>query len=480
MSAVASAAMSVASSAAVGKTRLHSARIRATIPPTTMPEPTMTNLTPRPWVPANCDQFAQNIAQETATADSATVAARINAAIERNTTIHQVDCLNLNPATNVMNPRAESVLARGLGSRPSLGYPGDKYEMGLEGIEQIEVIAAELAAETFDAKYAEIRVASGALSNLYAFMATCKPGDSIIVPPASIGGHVTHHHAGAAGLYGLDIHQAPVNADGYTIDVAALQTLAQKVRPKLITMGCSLNLFAHPIRDVRAIADQIGARVLFDAAHLCGMIAGGTWANPLAEGAHLMTMSTYKSLGGPAGGLIVTNQADLAERLDAIAFPGLTANFDAAKSAALALTLLDWRDFGAEYAAKMVSVSQALAHALAARGVPVFGADHGYTKSHQFAIVAAPYGGGQTAAKKLRQANILTCGIGLPIAPVAGDMNGLRFGTPELVRWGVNETHVDTIADLIADALASNDPASIAAKTRDFRRKFDKLHYIHT
>ena len=118
-----------------------------------------------------------------------------------------------------MNPRAEAVLAADLGSRPSLGYPGDKYEMGLEAIEQIEVIAADLACRVFGASYAEVRVGSGALANLYAFMATCRPGDTIIAPPADIGGHVTHHAAGAAGLYGLTTLSAPVDADGYTVDV---------------------------------------------------------------------------------------------------------------------------------------------------------------------------------------------------------------------------------------------------------------------
>ena len=95
-----------------------------------------------------------------------------------------------------MNPRAEAMLSAGLGSRASLGHPGDKYEMGLEAIEQIEVMAAELAGEVFGARYAEIRVPSGAIANLYAFLATCEPGDTIIAPPASIGGHVTHHAGG--------------------------------------------------------------------------------------------------------------------------------------------------------------------------------------------------------------------------------------------------------------------------------------------
>jgi glycine hydroxymethyltransferase len=435
-------------------------------------------LSHRKWVPAECETYIQGIAQRVSAQSSAEVEASIGALAERNREIHERDCFNLNPATNVMNPKAEAMLASGIGSRPSLGYPGDKYEMGLEAIEQIEVIAAELCAEVFDADYAEIRVPSGAIANLYGFMATCQPGDTIIAPPPSIGGHVTHHGAGCAGLFGLRTVSAPVDATGYTIDVAALAELAERERPKLITVGSSLNLFEHPVREVRQIADSIGAKVMFDAAHQCGLIAGRLWKSPLKEGAHFMTMSTYKSLGGPAGGIIVSNDAEITERLDAIAFPGLTANFDAAKSAALAITMLDWRDFGPAYAAEMVSVAQALAQALAAEGLPVFAADKGFTTSHQFAIEAARFGGGQAASKTLRKAGFLACGIGLPIDPVAGDMNGLRIGTPELVRWGVTTQHAGKLARLIARALTSNDPESLADETRALRQGFNRLHYI--
>ncbi|MBA3911460.1 MAG: serine hydroxymethyltransferase [Rhodobacter sp.] len=437
----------------------------------------MHHLAPRTWVPARCESLVQRIAREAA-APSAVVASRIEALIEANLQIHDRDCFNLNPATNVMNPRAEAALSRGLGSRPSLGYPGDKYEMGLEAIEEIEVITAELAAEIFGAKYAEIRVGSGALANLYGFMALAKPGDSIIAPPGSIGGHVTHHAAGCAGLYGLATHAAPIDADGYSLDITALRDLAHAVRPKIITVGGSLNLFPHPVAEVRKIADQVGAKVLFDAAHQCGIIAGGVWANPLTEGAHLMTMSTYKSLGGPAGGLIVTNDADIAQRLDAIAFPGLTANFDAAKSAALALTLLDWRDHGRAYGKAMVDLARALAQELLALGLPVFSPDRGATTSHQFAIEAAGFGGGQAASKTLRKAGFLACGIGLPIPEVANDLNGLRIGTPELVRRGVTPADAPALASLIAEALRSNAPETIAPRTRALRARFQGLHYV--
>ncbi|MDJ0822694.1 MAG: aminotransferase class I/II-fold pyridoxal phosphate-dependent enzyme [Paracoccaceae bacterium] len=430
-------------------------------------------------MPDVTQDIVTRVAGPVAAQNAAEIAARIETLAETSRHIHERACFNLNPATNVMNPRAEALLSSGMGVRPSLGYPGDKYETGLEAIEEIEVIAAELAAEVFDASHVEIRVASGAMANLYGFMALTRPGDTIIAPPASIGGHVTHHHAGCAGLYGLVTHDAPVDADGYSLDVAALCALAHKVRPKLITVGGSLNLWPHPVTEIRAIADEVGAKVLFDAAHQCGIIAGRAWDNPLDQGAHMMTMSTYKSLGGPPSGLIVTRDAEIAERLEAIAFPGMTANFDAAKSAALAVSLLDWRDFGQAYATAMIDLAQALAQELAKADLPVFGTDRGFTTSHQFAVEAAGFGGGQTAAKRLRQAGFLACGIGLPLPEVPGDMNGLRIGTPELVRWGMTPDDAPRLARLIAQALRSNDPASLAAEVAAWRQSFDQLHFMH-
>ncbi|ABD54996.1 serine hydroxymethyltransferase [Jannaschia sp. CCS1] len=442
-------------------------------------------LAKRDWVPADSDALVQSIAARTSASDGATIAARLTALGAENRRIHEDACFNLNPATNVMNPAAEALLSNGMGTRPSLGYPGDKYEMGLEAVEEAEVIAAELAAEVFRARFAEIRVASGAMANLYAFMATCQPGDTIIVPPASIGGHVTHHGAGCAGLFGLRIVEAPVYPNCYTIDIPGLADLAAKERPALITLGGSLNLLPHPVAEVRAIADDVGAYLLMDAAHQCGLFAGQAWPDPLAsengaEGAHLMTMSTYKSLGGPAGGLIVTNDAEIAKRLDSIAFPGMTANFDASKSAALARSLLDWRDHGRAYAAKMVEVAKALSDALKAQGIPLFETARGATQSHQFAVPAYELGGGQAASKHLYRAGIIACGIGIPGPEVPNDMNAIRFGTPEIVRFGVGQgsDDVTTLAGLIARALRSDRPEDLAGETAAFRSNFKALHYV--
>lgn len=405
--------------------------------------------------------------------------------VAENIDIHERQALNLDPASNVMNPRGEALLAAGLGTRPSLGLPGAKYETGLEAIEQIEVLAADLARQVFGARHCELRVASGALANLYAFMATCRPGDTVVVPPATIGGHVTHHAAGAAGLYGLRIVEAPIDPARVTIDVDALAEVVEREQPALITVGGSLNLWPVPVADVRAVADSVGAVVLFDAAHLSGMFAGGMWPSPLAAGAHIMTMSTYKSLGGPPSGAVFTDDDELAERIIDIAHPGLTANFDVAKTAAMAVCCMDWLDCGAGYARAMVDTARALAEGLDAHGVPVVEVGDGdarFTSSHHVAIDASRHGGGEALARVLRTANLLTCAIGLPpgrvVEPsVAGP--GLRLGTPEMVRWGMGPSEADQLAAWIAHVMS--DPASasqVGAEVSEWRTQFTMVHWV--
>ena len=430
----------------------------------------------RKWVPEASENLVQELADKVSESSSKELLKRLTFLADLNKIIHEKDCFNLNPATNVMNPRAEFFLASGIGSRPSLGYPGDKYEMGLEAIEEIEVVASSLVAEIFCSKFAEIRVPSGALANLFAFMSICKPGDTIIVPPASIGGHVTHHNPGCAGLFGLNIIEAPIDKDYYTVDIDQLRELALREKPKLITLGGSLNLFEHPVSAVSSIAKEVGARLLFDAAHQCGLIAGKAWKNPLDLGADVVTMSTYKSLGGPPGGAIITNDAGLAEKIDRIAFPGMTANFDAAKSAALAVTMLDWKEFGREYAAEMVLMSKTLASSLEEYDIPIFFGALGHTQSHQFAVLAEEYGGGQQASKLLRKSGFLACGIELPVQAIEGDMNGVRFGTPELVRWGMKAKHSNKLAELVAKALKGDNVSDQVSK---WRRTFNKVHFVN-
>jgi glycine hydroxymethyltransferase len=390
------------------------------------------------------------------------------------------ETIGLNAGTNVMNPRAAALLARSLGNRPSLGYPGDKYEMGMEFAGEIEVVTEALVRRLFKAPYAEIRVGSGALANLYAFMATCKPGDRILAFPPEMGGHVTHHRAGVAGLYGLETHPVPYDGKRMAIDLDRLRREARRLQPKLITLAGSLCLFPYAVREVREIADEVGAYLLYDAAHMGGIIAGGCFQQPLAEGAHLMTMSTYKAYGGPPAGLVLTTEKALAERLDQIAYPGVTANFDLGKTAALALATLDLLEHGRAYAGMCIENAKALGAALAAEGLPVHSVEtRGHTESHHLALHAAPFGGGQTASKRLAQANVLLCGIGLPLAPVEGDLNGIRIGTQEITRFGFKPEDMPEIARFIARVFRGNeDPAQVRPEVIEYRRGFQQLHYV--
>jgi len=434
----------------------------------------------RSWVPAALEQAIALDAARYQAMSSSELDGELHKLLVEHDRFMDTECINLYAGTNVMNPRAAQLLSSSVGSRPSLGYPGDKYEMGMHYAEQIEIMVVELLKEIFDAKYAEYRVGSGSLANLYAFMATTKPGDHIMAFSDTAAGHVTHHTPGAAGLYGLQIHDVPFDAQHMTIDLGALRKQAQTIKPKLITVAGSMCLFPYPVERVRTIADEVGAYVMYDSAHMSGLIAGGEFQQPLAEGAHIMTSSTYKSFGGPPSGMVLTNEPELAQRLDAIAYPGLTANFDLGRTSALVLACLDMREYGAVYARMCISNAQRLAEELAAREVPVFQVEgRGYTVSQHVALPAHNYGGGTAGSRLLEKANILACGIGLPLPPVDGDFNAIRLGTQEITRWGMQPNDMPAIADLMSRILVrGEDPRSVKPDVLAFREGFQSLHYI--
>src|SRR6266702_4596975 len=235
------------------------------------------------WLPAESQKLIAEAEARLVGNSGDTVEARLLRLIDAHERHMDRESIGLNAGTNVMNPRAAALLARSLGNRPSLGYPGDKYEMGMEFAGEIEVVTEALVRRLFNAPYAEIRVGSGALANLYAFMATCKPGERILAFPPEMGGHVTHHHAGVAGLYGLETHAMPYDGKRMAIDLDRLRREARRLQPKLITLAGSLCLFPYAVREAREIADEVGAYLLYDAAHMGGVIAGGRFQQPLAE-----------------------------------------------------------------------------------------------------------------------------------------------------------------------------------------------------
>jgi glycine hydroxymethyltransferase len=434
----------------------------------------------RSWLPDSVESFITTHAAHYHALSVQDLDQELHRLVEMHEQHMDRECISLYAGTNIMNPRARGLLSSSLGSRPSLGWPGQTYNKGMRAAEQLEIMLAELLCRLFHARYAEIRAPSGSLANLFVYMATTRPGDTIMAFSDAAAGHATHHQQGAAGLYGLKTEIVPFDAARMDVDEAAFETQALALKPKLIIIAGSMCLFPYSLKRVRAVADQIGAWVMYDAAHMGGLIAGGAFQQPLAEGAHVMTGSTYKAFGGPPAGMILTNSADLAERIDRVAYPGLTANFDLSRTAAMILATLDLLEHGRDYAAMCIANARALAAALAEAGVPVHqAAGRGFTSSQHVAVQAVKYGGGDHASSVLEEANLLMSGIGLPIETVPGDYNGIRIGTQEVTRWGMQPDDMRVVAGLMADVLEKGRPAeAVRAEVVEFRRNFQTLHFI--
>ena len=435
----------------------------------------------RPWLTTTEEQRVEGLLNLFEALSPEQAAEQIAAYARRSDVRYDEESIVLYAGTNVMDPRARAVLGGSLASRPSLGHPGAKYETGLEDAEAIEMGCLALARQVFGSPYVEYRVASGSLANLYAFMALARPGDTVLALPTSAAGHATHREFGAAGLYGLRVVDIPWNAAGMEVDVEGLSEAARRERPRIIVLGASLTLFPFPVREARAIADEVGATLMYDAAHVSALITTqgrARFQSPLDEGAQVVTLSTYKSLGGPPGGMLLTSDAELAERIERIAYPGLTANVDDGRLAALAISLAGFSRFGAEYVQAMLENGAELADALAEQGLPVVAAERGYTTTHHVALDARPFGGGDHAARRLARCAIHSSGIGLPGKAVRGDYNGLRFGVQEVTRWGMGLDQMRLIAGLVADRLLDRRPVeAIWRDVRALRRGFQRLKF---
>ncbi len=390
------------------------------------------------------------------------------------------ECLNLYAGTNIQSPAVRRALATTLNSRPSLGDPGDKYETGLEYADRIENLCSALLRRLFRARFVELRALSGSMANLLVYMAVTRPGDPILAMPVAAAGHASHSSLGVAGRYGLDVHDIPCRPGTHLVDWDCLERVIRRVRPRLVVTGSSLPLLPTDLRRVRELAASIGAPVLYDSAHVAGLIAGGRFQDPLADGADIVTCSTYKSFGGPAGGLILTGDEDLARRLRDAAYPGLVANFDLARVAGTAVAALELVTFGGDYAAACLANAQMLADELRARGLPVFSPDGGgtWTRSHLVAVDAREFGGGTAAARACEPAGLLFSGIPLPLEAPGAAYAGLRLGVQELTRWGLGPEAMGEVAELLAEALRHPERApALRERTRRLRSGFQTLRF---
>lgn len=427
-----------------------------------------------PWASEATRERIQQI-QAASVPGTAEDLARASRAVEAHIEAMDVNGMVLYAGTNAMIGAVAAAHDVQLGVRPSLGAPAEKVQPGLEHLEILEVLTTRAVAATMRARYADVRVQSATLANLAVYAGLTPVGATIAALPQWAGGHFSHHGEGAAGIRGHQIVELPYDVSALDVDVAALPDFLDRERPALVILGSTLMLFPHRLERILEVTGAFGVPVLYDASHVAGLIAGGRFQQPLEEGVDVVTFSTYKSYGGPPGGVIATGDPEVAERVSAAVYPGLTANFDAGRLRALGIAAGELLNYGADYSARCIDTAQALGRALADGGLQVAAADRGFTESHHLAVTLPDAVSAHWAVGRLERAGIYVSAthVGTERGPVAA----LRLGTQELVRRGFTAADMPELGELIARVLADGDPpADVLPAVAALRQRRSRVH----
>ena len=422
-----------------------------------------------PWASAAARERVQQI-QTASEPGTAADLARACRAVHAHIDAMDTNGLVLYAGTNAMTAQVAAAHDIQLGVRPSLGDPADKVQPGLEHLEVLEVLTTRAVAATMRAPFADVRVQSATLANLAAYAGLTPVAATLAALPRSAGGHFSHHTEGAAGIRGHRVVELPYDASSHDIDIDALPGFLHRERPALVILGGTLMLFPHRLDRILDVTRAFGVRVLYDASHVAGLIAGGRFQQPLDDGVDVVTFSTYKSYGGPPGGAIATRDAEVAERVFAAVYPGLTANFDAGRLRALGIAATDLLNHGHDYSARCIDAAQALGQILADAGLLLVGDDRGYTESHHLAITLPDAVTAQWAVGRLQRAGIYVSAT--EVATERGPTAALRLGTQELVRRGFTTADMLEIGAPIARILADGEaPADVSPTVKALRQR---------
>lgn len=332
------------------------------------------------------------------------------------------------------------------------GYPGRRYYQGCEFVDVVEQLAIDRAKELFGAEFANVQPHSGAQANGAVMLALVKPGETILGMSLDAGGHLTHGARAAMSGKWFNAPQYGVSPDTQMIDYDELEKQAVEVQPKLIIAGGSAYPRLLDFERFRAIADKVGALLMVDMAHFAGLVAGGAHPSPMPY-ADVVTTTTHKTLRGPRGGMILTNNPDLGKKINSAVFPGLQGgplvHVIAAKAVAFGEALKpEFKD----YAKAVVANSQKLAATLKSRGCDIVA---GGTDTHLSLIDLRPKGlTGKDADEALERA-LITCNKnGVPFDPLPPTKtSGIRVGSPAGTTRGFGEAEFEAIGHMVADVL---------------------------
>lgn len=360
--------------------------------------------------------------------------------------------IELIASENIVSPAVMAAMGSVLTNKYAEGYPGHRYYGGCQYVDQVEQIAIDRACKLFGAKYANVQPHSGAQANLAVYFALLNVGDTVMGMDLSQGGHLTHGSPVNMSGKNYNFVSYGVSAEDGRIDYAALAKQVAKVRPKLLIAGASAYPRAIDFEKLAEIAHGYGAMLMVDMAHIAGLVAGGQHQSPVPY-ADVVTTTTHKTLRGPRGGLILTNNEYIIKRINSAIFPGTQGgpleHVIAAKAVALGEAL---RPEFAEYQRRIVANAKALAAALVREGLALVS---GGTDNHLMTVDLRGTGvTGKELEARLDEVRITANKNTVPNDPASPFVtSGLRIGTPAVTTRGFGEAEMEAIARFIADTV---------------------------
>ena len=384
------------------------------------------------------------------------------AAMNRELT-RQRENIELIASENIVSPAVMAAMGSILTNKYAEGLPGKRYYGGCAYVDEVENIAIQRACKLFGAKYANVQPHSGASANLAAFKAMLQPGDTFMGMNLAHGGHLSH--GSPVNISGQYFHQVPYSLNDETemIDYDEVYRIAQECKPKMILAGASAYPRKIDFAKFREIADSVGAFFMVDMAHIAGLVAAGVHESPVPY-ADVVTTTTHKTLRGPRGGLILTNNAVLAKRINSAVFPGTQGgpleHVIASKAVCFGEALQP--EFKV-YQQNIIDNAQALCKGLMNRGIRIVS---GGTDNHLMLVDLTNFDQTGKAVEKLLDSVNITCNKNtIPNDPKSPFVtSGVRLGTPAVTSRGFNTGDMDQIAEAIAMMIKEGEPAADRAR----------------